>query len=136
MTKITTRNSFEIKCKQVLSLYSQISKTRNEANLKKMTTKNNLVEKVIHDTLAKINSFAKPDNPRYRQIVKELLIEGMVKLLEPTCLVRVRRSDVPFVKGILKDCEKEFGALMKKETGNEFNCQLHMDESEFIPNER
>ncbi len=100
-----------------------------------MTTKNDMVVKAISETLVKIKNFAQPNNKRYQQLVKDLIVEGMVKLLEPVCLVRVRTNDVDFVKGILKDCESEFGKLMKKETGNEFKCVLLMDETEHLNHE-
>lgn len=101
-----------------------------------MNTKNTLVEKVIGETLEKLKTFAKTDNRRYQSLLKDLIIEGMVKLLEPVCIVRVRQSDISYVKTILKECENQFGQLMLKETESEFKCQLLVDESEYLGDQK
>jgi V-type H+-transporting ATPase subunit E len=101
-----------------------------------MITKNNLVEKVISDSLDKLTDFAKPNNQRYRQLVKELILQGMVKLLEPVCIIRVRKEDVEFVSGVIKECEKEFAQIMKKETGADYSCKLQIDGENHIENKR
>ena len=52
----------------------------------------------------------------------------MIKLLEDTCLVRVRKGDVDMVKKILPECEREYSEYLKKESGEEFKCTLVIDE--------
>ena len=82
----------------------EVSTTKNEANLKKMNTKNELVNKTVEEALEKLKNFAKPNNKDYQKLLKELTIECMVKLLEKECVVKVRNADFDYIKSILKDC--------------------------------
>jgi V-type H+-transporting ATPase subunit E len=105
-----------------------ISEARNKSNMSKMEKRHQLLDSLIHETLDKIKSFAKNDNPKYKDLLKKLIIQGMIKLLEDSCLVRVRKSDVEMVKKILPECEREYSEYLKKESGEEFNCTLVIDE--------
>ena len=110
----------------------EVSTAKNEANLKKMNTKNELVNKTVEEALEKIKEFAKPNNDKYQKLLKELTIECMVKLLEKECFLKVRKSDFDYMKTILKECEDEYAKLMKNETKREYVCKLTLLEDEFI----
>jgi V-type H+-transporting ATPase subunit E len=109
-----------------------MSETRNNSNLNRMRKRNELMEKLVHETSNKIVEFAKPDNQRYRELVRQLILQGMVKMLEPICFVRVRKCDVDFVKKMFRDLETEFTNLMKKETEEEYRCTLEIDETVYL----
>ena len=113
----------------------EVSTTKNQANLEKMNLKNELVQKTVDETLEKLKSFAKPENNSYKKLLKELILECMVKLLEKECFVKVRKSDVNYVKSVIKDCESEFVKLMKKETKRDYECKLSILEDDFIEDE-
>ena len=113
----------------------EVSTAKNEANLKKMNTKNELVNKAVEETLEKLKDFAKPDNQAYKKLLKELTIECMVKLIEKECFVKVRKADLDYMKSILKECENEYSNLMKKETKRDYGCKLTLLEDDFIENE-
>ena len=113
----------------------EVSTTKNEANLKKMNTKNELVNKTVEETLEKIKNFAKPNNDAYQKLLKELTIECMVKLLEKECYIKVRKEDFDYMKSILKECENEYAKLMKKETKRDYVCKLSLLEDELIEDE-
>ena len=79
-----------------------------------MKAKNDLVDKLLTETLEKLKEFAKPDNQKYQKLIKDLIIESMVKMLETQCYIQVRKCDSSFVSSMLKECEQEFSKLMKK----------------------
>lgn len=123
-------NLYKIKCKIIIiTIYSEISQARNNSNLEKMKTKNDLVDKLLTETLEKLKEFAKPDNQKYQKLIKDLIIESMVKMLETQCYIQVRKCDSSFVSSILKDCEQEFSKLMKKETDRDYSCKLILDDN-------
>ena len=112
-----------------------VSTAKNEANLAKMNKKNELVNKIIEETLDKLKSFAAPENKEYKKLLKELTIECMVKLLEKECYIKVRKNDLKYVKSIIKECENEFAKVMKKETNRDYSCKLSVIEDEFMEDE-
>ena len=113
----------------------EISTTKNKANLDKMNIKNELVQKAVDETLEKIKSFAKPDNIDYKKLLKELILESMVKLLEKECYIKSRKEDTKYIQSIIKECENEFTQIMKKETKRDYYCKLTLLEDEFIEDE-
>jgi V-type H+-transporting ATPase subunit E len=113
----------------------EVSTAKNEANLKKMNTKNELVNKTVEETLEKLKVFANPNNDKYKKLLKELTIECMVKLLEKECYLKVRKDDFDYMKSILKECENEYAKLMKNETKRDYVCKLNLLDDEFIEEE-
>ena len=113
----------------------EVSTAKNEANLKKMNTKNELVNKTVEETLEKLKNFANPNNKDYQNLLKELTIECMVKLLEKECYLKIRKDDLDFIKSIIKECEKEYSDLMKRETKRDYACKLTLIEDEFMEDE-
>ena len=100
-----------------------------------MNIKNELVQKTVDETLEKLKAFAKPENNSYKKLLKELILECMVKLLEKECYVKVRQVDINYVKSVIKECESEFSKIMKKETKRDYECKLNILEDEFIDDE-
>mmetsp|Transcript_13792 Transcript_13792/g.9760 ORF Transcript_13792/g.9760 Transcript_13792/m.9760 type:complete len:83 (-) Transcript_13792:236-484(-) len=56
----------------------------------------------------------------------------MIKLLEPVLLIRVRKQDESIVKGMLKQCEKQFSEIMKKATTRDYECKLKIIDGVFL----
>lgn len=53
----------------------------------------------------------------------------MVKLMEPVLRLAVAEKDKGVMAKLVPQCEQEYEALMKKETGREEKCKLILDES-------
>jgi len=113
----------------------EISSTKNNVNLAKMKTKNELVSNVINETLNKLKNFSSPTNEEYKKLLKELIVESMVKMLENQLYIQCREEDKEYVKTILKECEKMYENIMKKETNREYKCKLILDDKNFIEDE-
>ena len=113
----------------------EVSTAKNKANLDKMNLKNELVQKTVDEALEKIKAFAKIENDSYKKLLKELIIECMVKLLEKDCFIKARKDDINYIQSIVKECEKEFSQIMTKETKRDYECKLSILQDEFIENE-
>ena len=113
----------------------EISSTKNNANLLKMKTKNELVTNIINETLNKLKTFASPTNKEYKDLLKELIVESMVKMLETQAYIQCRESDKDYIKSILTECENLYEEIMKKETKREYKCKLIIDEKNYFNDE-
>ena len=109
----------------------EVSTAKNQSNLEKKKKKNDLVNKIVEEALEKIKEFANPNNKEYQKLLKQLIIESMVKLLESTCYLQIRKEDENYVKSILNECEKSFSDFMKKETLRDYKCKLIIDNEYF-----
>ena len=106
----------------------EISTFKNKTNLNKMKVKHELLTEMIDKAFEKIKDFAKSDNQEYKSLLKELIVECMTKLLEPECIIRVRKSDENYIRSILNECQREYESFMKKETSKDYRCKLSIDD--------
>lgn len=83
--------------------------------------------RIIHDLT--------PTSDLYKKTVKQLILQGMIRLLEPEVEVKVRKTEVELVQKMLADCEKDFTAHMKKETGRDYTTKLTICKDKFMTEE-
>ena len=61
----------------------------NKSRMKKMSERNKLMKELVDEVLSRLSSeLADPENPEYREVLKKLLIQGMIKLMEKQVLVK------------------------------------------------
>jgi V-type H+-transporting ATPase subunit E len=69
--------------------------------------------------------------------MKNLLIQGLIKLMEAEVTVRCRKSDLTIVKGIIEAAIAQYKAIMKKEVkifaDREVPCKILLDEVKYLP---
>lgn len=98
------------------SLNIERSTKVNEARLLKMKERNDCMSAIRDETKEHmLRSVVNPENLSYRNAVKNLIIQSMIKLLEKELIVRCRREDVRLLKDLIPECEKEYEAIMKKD---------------------
>lgn len=107
-----------------------MSKEKNSENMRIMNSKKVHVDNIMKETLKRLKAFANPENPKYQKLLKDLIIESMVKMLETECYIQLRKSDIAVVNRMVKDCETTFESFMKKETGREYKCKINIEEGE------
>lgn len=79
------------------------------------------------ETLEKLKIFANPNNQEYKDLLRKLILQGAVKLLEETVILRVRKIDKTFIERILKEIETEYYDYLKRETGEDFSVKFEFD---------
>lgn len=60
----------------------------------------------------------------------------MIKLMEPELHLTVVEKDKKLVEEVLKDCEKEYEELMRKQTEREYKCVLKVDDTKTLNHEQ
>lgn len=100
------QNSNKLK-KQALENQIVKSTINNKMRLKLLESKNQLLNDIFEIALAdlmKINGNKK----EYTEILKNLILEGMFKLLELAFIVKLREEDVALIEPVLKEIESEY----------------------------
>ena len=97
----------------------------NKGRMELMNQRNDFMKKILVETLQKLeHEIALPTNPRYKKVLKDLMVQGCIKLLEEKILVKIRQKDLEVAKSVTDEAEREFKALMIKETGTEKQANL------------
>lgn len=130
-------NSYLIKCTKILKFYlnfRHISEAKNKSNIEKIQRRNVLYENLKTETLEKLKIFSNPNNQDYKNLLRRLILQGAIKLLEEVVLLKIRKSDKSYVESILEEVQKEYHAYLKKETEEDYNVKFELD-SNFLENE-
>ena len=101
-----------------------------------MRTVNELVERIYADAKKKIAEKLKNDQNTYKELLKNLIVQGLIKFMEPEVHVRCRKSDLKLVQSVIAQAENEYKALMKKEVkyfkDREVPLKLILDDNKFL----
>jgi V-type H+-transporting ATPase subunit E len=61
----------------------------NKSRMKKMNVRNDLMKELISESLSRMEQdLASPDNPEYVEVLKNLVIQSMIKLMEKKVLIK------------------------------------------------
>jgi V-type H+-transporting ATPase subunit E len=88
------------------------SALQNQQRIDKMRRINELVEGLQHDAKVKMHDKMSKDTAAYKKLLKQLLIQGLIRLIEADVTLRCRKSDVAHVESIIDDAIKEYKKLM------------------------
>ncbi len=71
----------------------------NKVRIQKMRKINEMVEGLQHEASVKLANDLKKNPDEYAKLIKNLLVQGCIKLIEPAITLKVRKSDLALVKG-------------------------------------
>jgi len=104
-----------------------------ECNVKKMKTRDELLQTLLTEAGTKCGMVARGQN--YAQLVQKLIVQGLIKIEEMDVTVYCREEDIPVVEQILDDATAEYVEIMERESGIKLtpNVQLNKKEEKFLP---
>lgn len=101
------------------------SKKINNARLKEMKERNECLQKIREMMLKKLQEERTKNRKRYLKTTKDLILQSMIKLLEPELLILCRKEDGGDIKGMIKGLESEYTSFMKEKTEkDDYVCKL------------
>ena len=102
-----------------------------------MKTVNTLVEKIYKEAKHKMFSKQKGDAAAYKELMKNLIVQGLIKFMERDVNVRCRKSDYEVVKTVVDTAVDEYKKLIKKEVkafeNTEVVLKVTLDSNKFLP---
>eukprot|EP00440_Ansanella_granifera_P035312 gb/GFBE01038298.1/.p1 GENE.gb/GFBE01038298.1/~~gb/GFBE01038298.1/.p1 ORF type:complete len:234 (+),score=101.00 gb/GFBE01038298.1/:1-702(+) len=127
------RQTYELKSKKIETQYA-IAKSMavNKQRLTKIKARQDIMHKVADDAKVELTKeMQKADT--CKRFITQLLVQGLLMLLENEVVVRCRQSDIALVNGCLKEASEQYTRLIKKETGANKACALSIDSKTFLP---
>lgn len=120
-----------------LNLNIQRSQKILSAKLLKMKERNNCLDKIKEEMKVKLKNERTNNRGRYLATIKNLILQAMIKLIEPELIVMCREDDKRDVEKMCADIESEYAEFMKEKTGrDEYSCKLVVSEDRFITKEQ
>lgn len=114
------------------------SKKMNTARIKRMEHTNNLVKSLLGAAGERMAQQMANDSDAYATLLKNLLVQGLIKLIEPKVTLRCRQSDVSILQSIISDAVSEYQQSMLSQVESlkgrtELPCRVEIDEAKFLP---
>ena len=102
-----------------------------------MKERNKCLLEIKDAMVIKLKDTMKNDRSRYLETVKNLILQGMIKLLEPELKIRVRKDDESDINRMLSDLESEFAEFMEEQTGrDEYTTKLEVVNDVFVTDDK
>ncbi len=83
------------------------SRKTNECRMSEMKVRFDMIEKIEEETKTKLKS-QRADKNGYKALLKQLIKQGLIKLLEEDVEIRCLKEDEPLVREVMGVCEREF----------------------------
>ena len=115
--------------------YSAQSQKMNKLRLEKLKIKIDCVNSVLDEVRTGLINRIKNKSDDYRQVLKDLIIQGLVKLLEENVHIICKKSDFKVVSSLIEECKVAFNNLIAKESNKakSINVNITIDEKYFLP---
>ena len=112
------------------------SQKMNKLRLEKLKVKIDCVNSVFEDAKTELIKKIKNNPEEYKKILKDLLVQGFIRLLDDKANVLCKKEDFDIVKSLIEEAKNEFLEKLKKEAKKSAqieNMQVTLDEKYFLP---
>ena len=114
------------------------SKKQNKERINRMRRTNELVESLQAYAGKQMAERLAGDSDAYADLLKNLLIQGLIKLIEPKITLRCRQSDVDVLQSVVDDAISEYKKSMLSqvvalEGKDDIPCAVIIDSDKFLP---
>lgn len=123
------KDSFETRYK-AKEIEAKIKHSSNitQSRFNKMRERNKDVLRILHHAQVELCQRIQKDSKYYKDILKRLIVQGLIRLMEKQVKVRCLKKDEELVNSVLKECRQQFHDLVKKELAIDgFWVQLELD---------
>ncbi|KAM6179674.1 V-type proton ATPase subunit E 2 [Erethizon dorsatum] len=99
----------------------QLSTMRNQARLKVLTARDDLISELLSDAKLRLSRTV-ADPIIYQELLYKLVLQGLLRLLEPMMIVRCRPQDFLLVQAAVQKAIPEYMMVSQKQ------AQVHIDQ--------
>eukprot|EP00483_Globobulimina_turgida_P000867 UN00868 len=118
----------DLEIKQKIELSTRI----NKARLRVLEKRGELMKQVEDEAYNRLSSL-KNDKNRYKQLLKKLMIQGLIRIDENIVVIRVVKEDIDLAQAVFNDAVSEYKKIWKNEVGAEDPISATLDRSRFLP---
>ena len=121
-----------------INLKIEKSAQANKVRINKMSQTNVLVESLREKTKQSLQEKMSSDRAAYSELLKKLLVQGLIKLIERKVTLRCRESDHEILQAVIDDAVSEYKELMLSqvkdlEGKDDIPCEVTIDEEKRLP---
>lgn len=99
-----------------------------DARVKKMRLRDELLKQLVDEAKAEVAKVA--SSPAYPELVKQLIVQALIKIEENDVVVQCRKCDVALCEAQVAGAAQAYAAIIKKETGEVVKVQIKVNKKE------
>ncbi|KAM5318455.1 V-type proton ATPase subunit E 2 [Glossophaga mutica] len=103
----------------------QISTIRSQARLRVLTAQNDLVSELLDDVKMKLIRLVE-DPEVYQGLLYKLVLQGLLRLLEPVMIIRCRPQDHLLVEAVIQKAIPEYTTVSRKQAKVQVDREVHL----------
>ena len=132
--KDKVKAEFDKKWKQ-LEVQKRITRSTsiNASRLNIMKARNECVNSLLEEARIALAERVSNNQEEYKQLLKMLLVQGFIKLLDQEVVVRCRQEDENLVQQVLDEAKAQFQEIMERETGKTYTLSVKLDADTYLP---
>ncbi len=103
--------------------------------MEKLKVKVECVNNVFEDAKNQLAQRIKSKPNDYKIVIKNLIVQGLIKLMEDKVTVFCKKEEYDMIQSILDQAKNEFVELLNKETKKlkNFQCEVIIDTKFYLP---
>lgn len=110
------------------------SRKVNACRLEVQTHRNNLLEQLKKDQKEKLKIFIK-DQKKYSDLLKKLILQGLIRLLETKVIIKCRKEDVELINSLLDDVKEDYIKFMKDNVNKDVSIDMEITDKIYLKEE-
>ena len=104
----------------------------NQKRLNQLIARNKALIKLLNKTQVAMIKKCKSDSNYYSDLLRKLILEGCVKMMEPTIIVYCLQRDKTLINGLLPICKKEYEEYLFKELNERIEIDIKCTDSNYL----
>ena len=94
---------------------------------------NDCLLEIKKEMITKLQEEMTNNRSRYLEAIQNLILQSMIKLLEPSLKIRCREEDKADIEGFITELEEKYHSYMLEKTErDEYNCSLSVMEGDYL----
>ena len=104
------------------------SRKVNRTRIEIQRFRTDLIEALKMEAREQLSRIAR-DPDEYRSLTKQLILQGLIRLIEPKVKIMCLQRDAAMIGELLPEIEREYTEVMQKQTGRQLGVKLGVIES-------
>lgn len=102
---------------------------------RRMVARDDLLNALYQDAKDRLAKLSLNDKEKYTAVLKDLILQGLIKIEEPDIVVRCRKVDMEIVRAVIPEVREKYIKMMKDECAMdvEVTVTLNEDEGKMLP---
>jgi len=104
----------------------------NQIRINQLVARNKALIKLLNKTQISLIKKCKSDSKYYSDLLRKLILEGCIRMMEPVTIVYCLQRDKAQVSELLPQCKREYEDFLKQQLDEDVTIDIRLAEKSFL----